>query len=464
MISKIVVTRLLAPLRTLYQKRRKMMSEIVVTTLLAFLLLTIVQSAKCDIAFSNFGVTQTTEPQRFRILVVEASFSDTLMRSGQYLIRSLMNFSNWNNSTDKYVSFVELLSLYNSSEVFEDCRRFLKDKTTKTNVHNEIISFLGAAQPGEVTIFYYSGDGGGTNIGWDEIITADELTSWLMSGGLPQAYVCVVLDCCNSGAWINDGLSPGNPLGPNRVVLCSSKSNELSWSWSFSAWTWFTGQEKTIRENAKNGTWLPLGVIGGLFGANDTNHDGWVSASEDFAFAMPSTKEYASLRNETQTPVMYNGLGYDPPLVLIPTLPPVASFNNSPNIAWPNESITFNASNSNGTIANYSWNFGDGNVTTVSTPTVTHTFSKEGRYTVTLNVTDSSNQWNTTSTQIIVTFKTDLNRDKTVNILDITIVAAAYGSKPGDPKWNALADLDKNSQVNILDVTMVARDYNKAVT
>lgn len=59
--------------------------------------------------------------------------------------------------------------------------------------------------------------------------------------------------------------------------------------------------------------------------------------------------------------------------------------------------------------------------------------------------------------------ETDLNKDRTVNILDITIVAAAYGSKPGDPKWNVLADLDMNGQVNIIDVTMVAKDYGKTV-
>jgi hypothetical protein len=57
----------------------------------------------------------------------------------------------------------------------------------------------------------------------------------------------------------------------------------------------------------------------------------------------------------------------------------------------------------------------------------------------------------------------DLNKDGTVNILDITVVATAYGSKSGDPKWNALADLDKNGTINILDIALIAKDYGKTV-
>jgi hypothetical protein len=61
------------------------------------------------------------------------------------------------------------------------------------------------------------------------------------------------------------------------------------------------------------------------------------------------------------------------------------------------------------------------------------------------------------------TFVTDLNMDGRVNIQDITLVAIAYGSKPGDPKWNLMADLDKNGVINILDIALVARDYGKTV-
>jgi hypothetical protein len=56
---------------------------------------------------------------------------------------------------------------------------------------------------------------------------------------------------------------------------------------------------------------------------------------------------------------------------------------------------------------------------------------------------------------------TDLNRDGKVDIQDIVIVAAAFGTKLGDPKWNAQADLDKNGTINIIDVFILAKDYGK---
>jgi hypothetical protein len=62
---------------------------------------------------------------------------------------------------------------------------------------------------------------------------------------------------------------------------------------------------------------------------------------------------------------------------------------------------------------------------------------------------------------IKIGLQADLNGDGRINILDIVIVAKAYGSKPGDPKWNATADLDKNGVIDILDICRVAKDYGK---
>ena len=55
----------------------------------------------------------------------------------------------------------------------------------------------------------------------------------------------------------------------------------------------------------------------------------------------------------------------------------------------------------------------------------------------------------------------DINSDKKVNIQDITIVAMAYGRKPGDLKWKDEADLNNDGTRNIVDVNMVARTYGK---
>jgi parallel beta-helix repeat protein len=56
---------------------------------------------------------------------------------------------------------------------------------------------------------------------------------------------------------------------------------------------------------------------------------------------------------------------------------------------------------------------------------------------------------------------TDLNKDGKVNIVDITLIAQAFSSSPGDARWNPICDLDHNDVVNIVDITMVAKDFGK---
>lgn len=53
----------------------------------------------------------------------------------------------------------------------------------------------------------------------------------------------------------------------------------------------------------------------------------------------------------------------------------------------------------------------------------------------------------------------DINGDGKVNIIDLTIVALAFGSYPGHPRWNPLCDLDGNNLINIVDLALVAREY-----
>jgi PKD repeat protein len=86
-------------------------------------------------------------------------------------------------------------------------------------------------------------------------------------------------------------------------------------------------------------------------------------------------------------------------------IPPIANFTSLPSVIKVNTSVTFNASASydpDGTIANYTWDFGDGNITTLTTPIIAHNYTATGNYTVTLNVTDNGGLWNTFSQDITV--------------------------------------------------------------
>jgi len=59
--------------------------------------------------------------------------------------------------------------------------------------------------------------------------------------------------------------------------------------------------------------------------------------------------------------------------------------------------------------------------------------------------------------------KTDLNDDGVVNILDISIIAIAFGSTPEGPNWNIIADLNNDQIINILDISTVAMEFGKTV-
>jgi len=73
---------------------------------------------------------------------------------------------------------------------------------------------------------------------------------------------------------------------------------------------------------------------------------------------------------------------------------PEAFFLYTPALPLVNETVNFDASLSTpngGTIVSYRWDFGDGNITAVIIPTITHVYKTFGTYTVTLTVTDSEN-------------------------------------------------------------------------
>jgi hypothetical protein len=90
----------------------------------------------------------------------------------------------------------------------------------------------------------------------------------------------------------------------------------------------------------------------------------------------------------------------------------------------------------------------------------------KGNYTISAYappITGESNIENNRLTDgwIKVSMPGDVNGDGRVNILDISAVAKAFGSKPGDPSWNPNADVDNNETVNIIDISKVAKEFGK---
>ena len=57
----------------------------------------------------------------------------------------------------------------------------------------------------------------------------------------------------------------------------------------------------------------------------------------------------------------------------------------------------------------------------------------------------------------------DINTDTFVNIIDLAIVGAAFGSTPASANWKPNADLNLDSTINIIDLALVAISFGRTV-
>jgi parallel beta-helix repeat protein len=55
----------------------------------------------------------------------------------------------------------------------------------------------------------------------------------------------------------------------------------------------------------------------------------------------------------------------------------------------------------------------------------------------------------------------DLNLDGKVDVKDVALVAAAYGSHPSNARWNPIADINRDDRIDVRDMALVCRDYGE---
>jgi hypothetical protein len=68
---------------------------------------------------------------------------------------------------------------------------------------------------------------------------------------------------------------------------------------------------------------------------------------------------------------------------------------------------------------------------------------------------------NCTGGMIKITIPGDLNGDFKVTLQDLVLLANAYGSKPGDTKWNPNADINGDGKVSLADLVLMATHYGQ---
>ena len=103
--------------------------------------------------------------------------------------------------------------------------------------------------------------------------------------------------------------------------------------------------------------------------------------------------------------------------------------------------VTFDATTSTGNIINYEWMFGDGGTGTGST--TNHTFSAEGNYTVTLQVTDNLGATDQTTVSIVVTNPSDANNPPSAVISS----SSSVGSTPLSVEFDGSSSTDSDGSI-----------------
>jgi hypothetical protein len=59
-------------------------------------------------------------------------------------------------------------------------------------------------------------------------------------------------------------------------------------------------------------------------------------------------------------------------------------------------------------------------------------------------------------------YQGDANKDGKVDMVDVSIVVAAFWATLGGPGWNPAADLNSDGTVNMVDVTIATTDFGKS--
>jgi PKD repeat protein len=112
----------------------------------------------------------------------------------------------------------------------------------------------------------------------------------------------------------------------------------------------------------------------------------------------------------------------------------------------------------------YAWEFGDGTGSTEQNPV--KTYNTAGVYTVRLTVTDAGGRSDTYERISYVRvggseLPGDVDGDCDVDGLDTALLAAAFGSRPGDLNWNANADFNEDRVIDEADLAVLAEDLGE---
>ncbi|MGA3191839.1 MAG: PKD domain-containing protein [Candidatus Bathyarchaeia archaeon] len=248
------------------------------------------------------------------------------------------------------------------------------------------------------------------------------------------------------------------PAPPQAVFNYSPSEAYVNMTVTFDATASKPGSNGTADSPIANYTWN--------FGDGNITSDNYSTIVHTYA----TDANYTVTLNVTDSQGLWNTTSET---VKVAPAEPQANFTWYPAPPKANETVTLDATASklgwNGTahppIVNYTWDFGDGNITSGNYLTIVHTYSTDGNYTVTLNIVDS-NELKGNITKMVTVQESiligDLNGDGVVNILDAITFSNAFGATPSSSNWNPKADLNGDGVVNILDAIILANHFGQS--
>ncbi|MCD6573260.1 MAG: caspase family protein, partial [Thermoplasmata archaeon] len=170
---------------------------------------------------------------------------------------------------------------------------YLNSEARKSNIESAIRWMDSKEDADDIVLFFFSGHGyGGTamvtypwNLFYVSVLDED-------LDKLGSKNMVLIFDSCFSGGFQNYLAQHG------RVILMSAKSNEHSWE----------------SRRLQNSVFTHF-LIEGFSGSADSNHDGWVSAEEAFAYAKPLTEQEPT--PDPQHPQIYDGYPGEVPITKV---------------------------------------------------------------------------------------------------------------------------------------------------
>ena len=89
-------------------------------------------------------------------------------------------------------------------------------------------------------------------------------------------------------------------------------------------------------------------------------------------------------------------------------------------------------------------------------------YQDRGNYTLAVEASDDySKSISTINLKVKKRLEGDVNVDCEVGIHDLVTVGLAYGSQPGDNKWEKKIDLNNDEEISIIDLATVGQNYNR---